>query len=145
MSRRVVYVILCLLVPLSGCDLLDQFSGGPTEPAPKLPFFAVSPYHIVGEIEIFYGGPIPLRFEPDASIQSAEDAIGAQIKVTDVFEGGGIAVGDSVVAMWITDVAPPDAPCFEWDVGPEIFVDSVVEVRDTGSFCDSYIRAFLLP
>lgn len=145
MKKGLIFLTLLILIPLAGCDLLNQFASNPTGSDPIAPFFAVSPYHIVGEVEIFYGGPIPFNLEPDSSIQSAEDAIGAQILVTDVFEGGGIAVGDSIIMIWVTDAAYPEEPCFEWDVSAEIFVNSMVEVEDTGNFCDSYIRAFLLP
>jgi len=144
MKQFSLIALILLLVPLSGCDLLSSFFDSPPVSEPRSPYTPAAPYHVIGDIEVFYKGPIPLTFEPDPTINDAEDAIGAQIRVSDVLVSSEIAEGDIIIVSWVTDAARPEEPCFEWEVGSGISRGSLVEVQSTGNFCTSSIRAFLL-
>ena len=145
MHKLSIFAILLLVLSISGCDHIDNIlGGGPPIYHPLPAYHAQAPYQIFGEVKVFYTGPIPLNFGADPSITSANNAIGAEIQVSEVLQGTEIAIGDTIIVSWATDAAPPEAPCFEWEVGDGIGLNSLVEVKNTGNFCTSYIMPMLL-
>ena len=145
MNKALAILLLLLVVPIAGCDHINNIlGGGPPIYEPRPAFFPSAPYQVFGEVKVFYAGPIPLNFSPDPSITSINNAVGAEIQISEVLQGSGIAIGDTIIVSWLTDAAPPEAPCFEWEVGDGIGLNSLVEVKNTGNYCTSYMMPMLL-